>query len=88
MAQQLLSKLSKTAGNTDREKRKALIHQTKSAWLQTLTSLDHEEDDSGTTWNKDARARDKNLMSPRMAWRAIQAGLPSNAIISSDIGNN
>ena len=56
--------------------------------MQTLTSLDHEEDDSGTTWNKDARARDKDLMSPRMAWRAIQAGLPSNAIISSDIGNN
>ncbi len=27
-------------------------------------------------------------MSPRMAWRAIQAGLPSSAIISSDIGNN
>ena len=27
-------------------------------------------------------------MSPRMAWRAIQAGLPSDAIISSDIGNN
>jgi len=88
VAQQLLSKLSKTAGNTDREKRKALIHQTKSAWLQTLTSLDHEEDDPGTTWNKDARARDKDRMSPRMAWRAIQAGLPSNAIISSDIGNN
>jgi len=88
VAQQLLIKLSKTAGDTDREKRKALIHQTKSAWLQTLTSLDHEEDDPGTTWNKDARARDKDRMSPRMAWRAIQAGLPSNAIISSDIGNN
>ena len=27
-------------------------------------------------------------MSPRMAWRAIQAGLPADAIISSDIGNN
>ena len=27
-------------------------------------------------------------MSPRMAWRAIQAGLPEDAIISSDIGNN
>ena len=27
-------------------------------------------------------------MSPRMAWRAIQAGLPQEAIISSDIGNN
>ena len=88
VAQQLLEKLSKSAGNIDREKRKALIHQTKSAWLQTLTSLDHEEDDPGTTWNKDARSRDKDRMSPRMAWRAIQAGLPSDAIISSDIGNN
>jgi sulfoacetaldehyde acetyltransferase len=88
VAQQLLEKLSKSAGNTDREKRKALIHQTKSAWLQTLTSLDHEEDDPGTTWNKDARKRDKDRISPRMAWRAIQAGLPSDAIISSDIGNN
>ena len=27
-------------------------------------------------------------MSPRMAWRAIQAALPRDAIISSDIGNN
>jgi len=88
VAQQLLKKISKTAGDIDREKRKALIHQTKSAWLQTLTSLDHEEDDPGTTWNKDARKRDKDRMSPRMAWRAIQAGLPSDVIISSDIGNN
>ena len=88
VAQQLLAKLSKNAGDVDRENRKALIHQTKSAWLQTLTSLDHEEDDPGTTWNKDARKRDKDRMSPRMAWRAIQAGLPSEAIISSDIGNN
>jgi len=88
VAQQLLEKLSKSAGDVDRDKRKSLIHQTKSAWLQTLTSLDHEEDDPGTTWNRDARIRDKDRMSPRMAWRAIQAGLPSDAIISSDIGNN
>jgi len=88
VTQQLIEKLSKSAGDSDREKRKSLIHQTKSAWLQTLTSLDHEEDDPGTTWNKDARKRDKDRMSPRMAWRAIQAGLPSDAIISSDIGNN
>ena len=27
-------------------------------------------------------------MSPRQAWRAIQAALPRDAIISSDIGNN
>jgi sulfoacetaldehyde acetyltransferase len=50
--------------------------------------LDHEEDDPGTTWNADSRARDADLMSPRQAWRAIQEGLPRKAIISSDIGNN
>ena len=88
VAQQILSQLSSNAGDSGREDRKALIHQTKSAWLQTLTSLDHEEDDEGTTWNKDSRERDPDRMSPRMAWRAIQAGLPDDAIISSDIGNN
>jgi sulfoacetaldehyde acetyltransferase len=88
VAQQILSQLSSTAGDSGRKDRKALIHQTKSAWLQTLTSLDHEEDDKGTSWNKDSRERDPNRMSPRMAWRAIQAGLPEDAIISSDIGNN
>jgi sulfoacetaldehyde acetyltransferase len=88
VAQQILSQLSATAGDAGREDRKALVHQTKSAWLQTLTSLDHEEDDEGTSWNKDSRERDPDRMSPRMAWRAIQAGLPDDAIISSDIGNN
>ena len=34
------------------------------------------------------RRRDGRRMSPRQAWRAIQAGLPREAIISSDIGNN
>ena len=87
-ARRILERLSSNAGNHGREERKALIHQTKSAWLQTLSSLDHEEDDPGTTWNAEARERDKDLMSPRMAWRAIQAGLPTDAIISSDIGNN
>ncbi|MDC6448202.1 sulfoacetaldehyde acetyltransferase, partial [Alphaproteobacteria bacterium] len=88
VAQQILSQLSSIAGDSGREDRKALIHQTKSSWLQTLTSLDHEEDDEGTSWNKDSRERDPDRMSPRMAWRAIQAGLPEDAIISSDIGNN
>ncbi len=88
VAQQILSQLSSNAGDAGREERKALIHQTKSAWLQTLTSLDHEEDDRGTTWNKVSRDRDPERMSPRTAWRAIQAGLPKDAIISSDIGNN
>ncbi len=88
VSQQLLSKLSPKAGDTDRQKRKDLIHQTKSAWLQKLSSLDHEDDDPGTVWNKEARERDRDRMSPRQAWRAIQAGMPEDVIISSDIGNN
>ena len=88
VAQQLTEELSPSAGDKGREERKNLIHKTKSAWLQTLTSLDHEEDDPGTVWNKEARERDKDRMSPRQSWRAIQAGMPEDAIISSDIGNN
>ncbi|MDC3203969.1 sulfoacetaldehyde acetyltransferase [Candidatus Pelagibacter sp.] len=88
VSQQLLAQLSPTAGDKDRQKRKDIIHQTKSAWLQKLSSLDHEEDDEGTVWNKEARERDSDRMSPRQAWRAIQAGMPEDVIISSDIGNN
>ena len=68
--------------------RMGVISQTKSAWAQALSSMDHEDDDVGTTWNQRARAAKPEWMSPRMAWRAIQAALPKEAIISSDIGNN
>jgi sulfoacetaldehyde acetyltransferase len=88
VAQRLLASLGRTAGDRDREGRRALIHQTKSAWAQQLTSMDHEDDDPGTTWNERARVKDPELMTPRQAWRAIQRALPGNAIISSDIGNN
>ena len=88
VAEQILENLTTNAGDNDRKEREELIHKTKSAWLQTLTGLDHEEDDPGTSWNKDSRDREPEKMSPRMAWRAIQAGLPEDAIISSDIGNN
>jgi len=88
VTQQILKNLSSDAGDHNREERELLIHKTKSSWLQTLTSLDHEDDDPGTSWNKDSRDREPEKMSPRMAWRAIQAGLPEDAIISSDIGNN
>jgi len=88
VAEQILAKLSSNAGDTDRQARKDLIHQTKSAWLQKLSSLDHEDDDEGTVWNKEARERDSDRMSPRQAWRAIQSGMPDDVIISSDIGNN
>ena len=88
VANGILEQLSDTAGDEGREERKAKIAQKKSAWAQQLSSMDHEEDDPGTTWNERARAAKPDWMSPRMAWRAIQAALPKEAIISSDIGNN
>ena len=88
VARQILAKLSASAGNAGRAERKALIHQTKSAWQQALSGMDHEDDDPGTTWNERARKRQPDRLSPRQAWRAVQAGLPKDAIISSDIGNN
>ena len=88
VAEQLTEALEPTAGDNGRDGRLALIQQTKSAWLQNLSSMDHEDDDPGTTWNERARDREPDRMSARMAWRAIQASLPEDAIISSDIGNN
>jgi sulfoacetaldehyde acetyltransferase len=88
VADGLLERLSDTAGDRGRDARKAKIAQTKSAWAQQLSSMDHEDDDPGTSWNQRARDAKPDWMSPRMAWRAIQAALPRDAIISSDIGNN
>ena len=84
----ILDHLADGAGDAGRAERKALIADTKSRWAQELSSLDHEEDDPGTTWNERARAAKPDWMSPRKAWRAIQQALPRDAIISSDIGNN
>ncbi len=88
VAEQILEQLAPTAGDAGREDRKNLISETKSRWLQQLSSMDNEDDDPGTNWNERARNKHPERMSPRMAWRAIQAALPSDAIISSDIGNN
>lgn len=88
VARGILAGLSDTAGDAGRDARKARIAETKSRWAQQLSSMDHEEDDPGTTWNQRARADKPDWMSPRMAWRAIQSALPREAIISSDIGNN
>ncbi len=88
VANGILEKLADDAGDAGRRERKDKIAQTKSAWKQELSSLDHEQDDPGTTWNERAREARPDWMSPRQAWRAIQAALPREAIISSDIGNN
>ncbi|UWQ28216.1 sulfoacetaldehyde acetyltransferase [Leisingera sp. M527] len=88
VADTILGQLADTAGDAGRDERKALISHTKSAWAQELSSMDSEQDDPGTTWNQRARDAKPDWLSPRRAWRAIQAGLPKDAIISSDIGNN
>ena len=84
----LLVNIKIVENDSAKNERSVFIAQTKSAWAQELTSLDHEDDDPGTTWNERARKREPTKMSPRMAWRSIQSALPENAIISSDIGNN
>lgn len=88
VATSILDRLSGTAGDEGREERRNLIATTKSAWAQQLASMDHEDDDPGTSWNQRAREAKPDWMSPRMAWRAIESALPKEAIISSDIGNN
>jgi len=87
VAEQILTQLDGSAGDLGRADRVGLIATTKSKWAQTLTSMDHEDDDEGTDWNHRARSDKPDHMSPRKAWRAIQSVLPRDAIISSDIGN-
>ena len=88
VARAINGNLSAKAGDNGRSQRLEAIASAKSSWQQELASLDHEQDDPGTSWNQDARTREPERMSPRQAWRAIQAGMPADAIISSDIGNN
>ncbi|HSY96342.1 MAG TPA: sulfoacetaldehyde acetyltransferase [Steroidobacteraceae bacterium] len=88
VAAQLLNQLSAKAGDKGRAERHERIATRKQAWTQTLATMDYEDDDPGTVWNAGCRSREPDHMSPRQAWRAIVAGLPRDAILSSDIGNN
>ncbi|CAK0806104.1 unnamed protein product, partial [Prorocentrum cordatum] len=88
VAEGLLEHLSPSAGEAGRASREALVKSAKDSWATELESMDHEQDDPGTTWNQRCRAAHPERMSPRQAWRAIKRVLPKDAIISSDIGNN
>ena len=89
VAEQILSQLSASAGDADREARRELVAQTKENWQRELAEMIYEEDtDEGITWNERARKRDPERMSPRQAWQAIMKAMPENAMMSSDIGNN
>merc|ERR1712217_407669 len=88
VAEGILAHLDAKAGDAERAVRETHIKEKKASWATELDSMVHEADDEGTTWNQRARAANPSRMSPRMAWRAIQRSLPTDAIISSDIGNN
>merc|ERR1719183_1914434 len=88
VAEGILERLSSNAGKADAASRQELIASTKTSWASELAGMDHENDDPGTTWNERCRKAHPNRMSPRMVWRAIKRVLPSEAIISTDIGNN
>ncbi|MCP3954236.1 MAG: sulfoacetaldehyde acetyltransferase, partial [Desulfobacterales bacterium] len=88
VANAILEQLTATAGDAERAERKAAIEKSKTDWTRELAAMDHEEDDPGTTWNERARNREPEKVTARMAWRAIIAALPKEAIITSDIGNN
>ena len=87
VARQLLTALADHDPGKAADERKAQIATVKSAWLQKLAGWDHEDDDEASTWNKRAREREPDKMAPRQVLRAIQAGLPRNAMVSTDIGN-
>merc|ERR1712070_94721 len=88
VADGILSQLSSSAGDAGRADREALIKNAKSSWASELASMDHENDDPGTTWNERCRKAHPDRMAPRQVWKAIKRVLPSEAIISTDIGNN
>jgi len=48
VADAILAGLAATAGDADRDTRKAIIEKTKSDWDRELVGMDHEQDDPGT----------------------------------------
>ncbi len=87
VAKQLIKALEGHDAGQAGKKRMDEISTRKSAWLQKLAGWDHEEDDPGSTWNKRAQQDEPEKMAPRQVLRAIQDGLPADAMVSTDIGN-
>ena len=87
VARQLVAALGSHDAGKAGAARKDKVATLKSAWLQKLAGWDHEEDDPGSTWNKRAREDEPEKLAPRQVLRAIQDGLPEDAMVSTDIGN-
>ena len=87
VANQLIRALEGHSAGAAGDDRKAQIAAAKKEWLDKLADWDHEDDDPGSTWNARAREADPQKLAPRQVLRAIQEGLPSDAMVSTDIGN-
>merc|ERR1719195_1916877 len=88
VAEGILAQLESGAGDAGRDSRLEVVKEKKENWTEELHSMVHEGDDPGITWNQRCRDATPERMAPRQAWRVIQKNLPTDAIISSDIGNN
>ena len=87
VARQLVLALAGHAAGEAGEARKALAAAKRTAWLDKLARWEQEVDDAGSTWNARARAAEPDKMGPRQVLRAIRAGLPAGAMVSTDVGN-
>ena len=87
VGEQLLRALAGHDAGAAGEARKARNAERKAAWLDKLGRWEHEADDAGSTWNARARASAPDKIGPRQVLRAIRAGLPTDAMVSTDVGN-
>ncbi len=88
VAAQILNQLAPNAGDGGRAARRGRIDARKRGWADALADHGSRGRRSGHRVERGLPRREPKHMSPRQAWRAIMAGLPREAIISSDIGNN
>ncbi len=87
VAEQLLAALATHEAGAAGAERVVLATSLRTAWLDKLAAWDHEDDDATSTWNARARAAEPEKMAPREALKAIRAGLPADAMVSTDVGN-
>ena len=66
VATQILAQLNEGAGSVERASRRALIAEKKQAWASALAVMNHEDDDPGTVWNAECRAREPDLNKRRL----------------------
>ncbi|MXW48376.1 MAG: sulfoacetaldehyde acetyltransferase [Gammaproteobacteria bacterium] len=78
-----LKNREKIACMQNRDEREQEIAQEKQAWEKELNGWTEEQDD----WSQLVSAEDASFLHPRQVLRELEKATPSNAAISTDIGN-